>query len=97
MKDRKFGINQGLGYSLTLLACAIYSAFNPDLQIYQNSDSLIHVLSAGEHWTPYYWGQDRLGMFYSLFGIPFDDLFTKLLVMNSLQLFVALLFFPLLP
>ncbi len=86
-------------WQLTLLifAFAIIAftlACSPKLHLLHNGDSLIHILAASEDWTPYYWGQDRLGMFYSLFGIPISSPLNKLITLCSIQIFIALLTFP---
>jgi hypothetical protein len=41
------------------------------LQESQHADSLLLVLTSIQHWTPFYWGQDRYGMLIPLLAMPF--------------------------
>src|SRR4029434_3206453 len=43
-------------------------------------DSLIPILVSLYRWTPFYWGQDRLGMLLPLLAVPFPNPLTHLLV-----------------
>ncbi len=55
-----------------VLAAAIAAWMNSSsLQESQHADSLLLVLTSIQHWTPFYWGQDRYGMVVPLMAMPF--------------------------
>src|SRR5262245_37113347 len=54
------------------------------------ADSLVPILVSLYHWTPFYWGQDRLGMLLPLLALPFRNPLTNLLVQMGLSTFAAL-------
>jgi hypothetical protein len=55
-----------------------------------NGDSLIPMLVSLYRWTPFYWGQDRLGMLLPLLAMPFRNPLTNLLVQMGLSTSAAL-------
>jgi hypothetical protein len=58
-----------------------------------NSDALIPVFISLWRWRPYYWAQERYGMFLALLAAPFKNPLSNLLVMEGLNIFCALLSF----
>ncbi len=58
--------------SLGLLS--LWILFTENFHRHQNSDSVLPVLIGLEHWTPYYWGQNRFGMPVSGFSSLFESL-----------------------
>src|SRR5262249_54521827 len=60
------------------------------LHRYHNGDALVPVLVSLYRWTPFYWGQNRLGMLLPLLAIPFRNPLTNLLVQMGLSTFAAL-------
>ena len=60
------------------------------LHRYYNGDALIPILVSLYHWTPFYWGQNRLGMLLPLLATPFRNPLTNLLVQMGLSTFAAL-------
>ncbi len=60
------------------------------LHRYHNGDALIPTLVSLYRWTPFYWGQDRLGMILPLLAMPFRNPLTNLLVQMGLSTFAAL-------
>jgi hypothetical protein len=60
------------------------------LHRYHNGDALIPVLVSLYRWTPFYWGQNRLGMLLPLLAMPFRNPLTNLLVQMGLSTFAAL-------
>ena len=54
-------------------------------------DSLIPILVSLYRWTPFYWGQDRLGMLLPLLAMPLRNPLTNLLVQMGLSTFAALM------
>jgi hypothetical protein len=60
------------------------------LQRSHTGDSLIPILVSLYRWTPFYWGQDRLGMLLPLLAMPFRNPLTNLLVQMGLSTFAAL-------
>src|SRR5215510_2731597 len=55
-----------------------------------NGDSLIPILVSLYRRTPFYWGQDRLGMLLPLLAMPLRNPLTNLLVQMGLSTFAAL-------
>jgi hypothetical protein len=60
------------------------------LHRYHNGDALIPSLVSLYRWTPFYWGQDRLGMLLPLLAMPFRNPLTNLMVQMGLSTFAAL-------
>ena len=56
----------------------------------QNADSLLLVLISLQHWTPFFWGQDRFGMLVPLIALPLHDPLVNLLVQGWLTTVAAL-------
>lgn len=57
---------------------------------FHNSDSLIPIFVSLEHWTPFYWDQDRFGMFIPFLTLPIRDGFWNLIAQNGISLAVFL-------
>ncbi len=57
----------------------------------QNADSILPILVSLQHWTPFYWGQDRFGMLVPLLAVPIRSPLANLLVQNALTIFAALI------
>jgi hypothetical protein len=60
------------------------------LHYLQDADSLLPVLVSTQHWTPFFWGQDRFGMLVPLIATPFHHPFVNLLVQGWLTIAAAL-------
>jgi hypothetical protein len=58
-----------------------------------NSDALVPVLISLWRWRPYYWSQERYGMFLALLAAPFKNPLINFLVMEGLNIFCGLLSF----
>ncbi len=58
---------------------------------FHNADSIVPILVSLQHWTPFYWGQDRFGMLVPLLAVPIRSPFANLLVQNGLTIFAALI------
>jgi hypothetical protein len=56
----------------------------------QNADSILPSLISIQHWTPFFWGQDRFGMLVPLLAVPFRNPFVNLLVQDWLTIAAAL-------
>ncbi len=61
------------------------------LHDFQNADSLVPVLVSIQHWTPFYWGQDRFGMLVPLLAMPVRNPLGNLLVQGWLMSVAALM------
>ena len=72
-----------------LIITAVWIAFG-HFQFGQHADSLVPVLVSLQHWTPYYWVQDRYGMFIPLLAIPFHNPLTNMMVQSVLGIFAGL-------
>ena len=57
----------------------------------QHADSLLMVLISLQRWTPFFWGQDRLGTLVPLLAMPIRDPFLNLLVQDWLTTAAALI------
>lgn len=55
-----------------------------------DADSLLPVLVSLQHWTPFFWGQDRFGMLVPLLALPFRHPLANLLVQDWLTTAFAL-------
>jgi hypothetical protein len=58
---------------------------------FHNADSLVPILVSLQHWTPFYWGQDRFGMLVPLLSFPIRSPFANLLVQNALTILSGLI------
>ncbi len=56
-----------------------------------NADSLIPIFVSLEHWTPFYWGQDRFGMLLPLLALPIKSSFWNLVAQNTLGVLLLLI------
>jgi len=61
------------------------------LHTLQNADSILPVLVSVQHWTPFFWGEDRFGMLVPLLAMPIRNPFFNLLVQGWLTITAALL------
>jgi hypothetical protein len=61
------------------------------LQTFQNSDSLLLVVISLQHWTPFYWGQDRFGMLAPLLAMWIRDPLGNLLAQGWMTTTAGLL------
>src|SRR5262245_19274452 len=55
-----------------------------------HGDSLLPVLVSLQHWTPFYWEQDRIGMLLPLLAMPIRDPLTNLLIQDGAAIFCGL-------
>jgi hypothetical protein len=60
------------------------------LHQFQHADSLLLVLVSIQHWTPFYWGQDRFGMIVPLVTRAVRDPLWNMLAQGYLTTFAAL-------
>ena len=81
-----------------LLICALAAVCLDLSRIhdYHSSDSLLPVLVSLQHWTPFFWLQDRVGMLVPLLTMPLCHPFTNLLAQDCLYIFSGLAAFLLL-
>jgi hypothetical protein len=81
---------------LLVLASAAICLDLSAIHQYHSSDSLLPVLVSLQHWTPFFWLQDRVGMLVPLVAIPLRHPFANLLVQDGLYIFSGLTSFLLL-
>lgn len=93
---RMWTILGGVGLVAALAVTAICAGGSADVQQYHNSDTVIYSLTSTQAWTPFFWGQDRLGMFFSLVTMPIRDPLWNIVAVNILMSFCALASFVLL-
>ena len=62
-----------------LLISAIWIALGP-IHRHHTADSIVMALVSLYRWTPLYWEQDRLGMFFPLLATPWREPLDNLLV-----------------
>jgi hypothetical protein len=67
------------------------------LHRYHHGDSIIPVLVSLQDWTPFYWGQNRIGMLFPLLAAPVSDPLLNLLVQDGMAIFCGLATMWLLP
>lgn len=77
------------------LCLSLITALDKYVQSHHNSDSVTHSLASHDTWTPFFWGQDRLGMLYSLLGAGIKDPVNNLLFLNVVFVLCVLVMFPL--
>jgi hypothetical protein len=63
---------------------------------YHTSDSLLPVLVSLQHWTPFFWLQDRVGMLVPLVTLPLQHPLGNLLLQDAIYIFCGLAAFFLL-
>lgn len=80
-------------WSLLLLLLAAMAGWISlgELHGSDNADSLLLVLISLQHWTLFFWGQDRFGMLTPLVMAPIRDPFINLLLQGWLTTLAALL------
>ncbi len=78
-------ILQLLFFAVVLLGAA-WVVTSPGRQAFQNADTVLFALTSTQTWTPYYWGQDRLGMLLPLLAMPITNPFLNLLFQDWLSL-----------
>ena len=61
-----------------------------ELQRFQNADSIMYVLMSLQRWTPFVWGQDRIGMLVPLLTLPLQHPMTNLVAQTALDVFAGL-------
>jgi hypothetical protein len=76
-------------------AAAIWIDFGAFHQ-YHTSDSLLPVLVSLQHWTPFFWLQDRVGMLAPLVALPLRHPLGNLLLQDAIYIFSGLAAFFLL-
>src|SRR3954470_21665655 len=79
---------------LLVFVCTAVSAAWIDLgylQTQHNADSLLPILVSLQRWTPFLWGQDRLGMLIPLLAVPIRSPFANLLAQNGATILCGLL------
>lgn len=62
-----------------------------DIHQYADSDGIIQVLISTQHWTPFYWGQNRFGMFFPLLALPIKNPFLNLCFQSTCSFFTFFL------
>ena len=55
-----------------------------------NSDTVVMVLASLYEWTPFFWGQDRLGMVFPLLASPWKHPLDNMLAQAAMTIFVSL-------
>jgi hypothetical protein len=75
-----------------LVLCAVLACWIDFGRIHRehHGDSVLPVLVSLYRWTPFYWGQNRLGMLLPLLARPFHDPVTNLMVQTGLSVFSGL-------
>jgi hypothetical protein len=76
---------------LLVLISAIATAMSLGrLHELQNADSIVPILLSLQRWTPFFWLQDRFGMFVPLLAMPVRDPLMNLVVQGWLMISAAL-------
>jgi len=82
-----------------LLVCAAVALCVPvgRFQRGSSADSILLEVISLQHWTPFYWGMDRMGMLVPLLAIPIRSPLANLLFQNAVCVFATLSAMVLLP
>jgi hypothetical protein len=77
-----------------LLLCVVIACWIDlgTLHRFHDGDTLLPMLTSLYRWTPFFWHQDRVGMFIPLVAAPFKDPFVNILVQGALNVFSLLAF-----
>lgn len=67
-----------------VVATGLLTGASEEFLQHHHADSLLYSLASLQHWTPFYWGQDRLGMFYALPAVAVADPLWNLWTINVL-------------
>jgi hypothetical protein len=84
---------RGLAWAVAVALSALVAGwidFGP-VHAFHHADSLLPVLVSTQHWTPFFWGQDRYGMLVPLLAMPVRNPLANLLVQDWLMIFAGLL------
>ena len=76
-------------YLLLNALAAVWLAFS-SIHAHHNSDSLVSSLSSLYAWTPYFWHQDRVGMFVPLLTSVCSDPMGNLILQTGIMAFAGL-------
>ena len=71
-----------------LVISSVWLAFG-HLEYSQHADSLVLTLASLQHWTPYFWYQDRYGMLIPLLTIPVHNPLTNMMLQSALGILAA--------
>lgn len=70
-----------------LTVCINFSS----IHAYHNADTLIPALASLQYWTPYYWGQERLGLLFAFLAQPIKSPLYNLLFQTQCSILCAVL------
>jgi hypothetical protein len=93
MNRRRFLRAVGVGKALSLgmtAGAALWIGFG-ELHRFQIGDTVVYALVSLQWWTPFMWGQDRIGMLVPLLALPFRDPMANLIAQATLDAFAGLL------
>jgi hypothetical protein len=78
-------------YAIALVcALAAWIDLTPVFHWGHNSDSVLPLVIARDHWTPFFWGQNRFGMFLALAVSPIHDAWTMFFAYHWLLISLSL-------
>ncbi len=83
--------------ALGAIAAATIAIDLGSIHRFDQADSIVPTLCSLNHWTLYYWAQDRMGMLLPLLAIPVRNPLHNLLLQSGLNIFAGLVCFFLLP
>lgn len=78
----------GLWLAVYAVAASLLALSN--LFALHKADSLIYTLGSLDHWSPYFWEQDRVGMLIPLLISPVRNPFANLVVQTGFTAFLGL-------
>lgn len=80
---------QALVVFILIFVTAVWLSLS-SLQSEQNGDSIVPVLVSLQHWTAFYWEQDRFGMLVPLLARPIHNPLHNLIFQSILSIFAAI-------
>jgi hypothetical protein len=86
---RSVRVSKVLSLGMTAGA-ALWIGFG-ELHRFQTGDTAVYALVSLQRWTPFAWGQDRIGMLVPLLALPFRDPMANLIAQATLDALAGLL------
>lgn len=95
MLERRRRLQAALGLAGFIVAISLWMDFSA-FHNHQHSDALIPILVSLQHWTPFFWAQDRFGMFVPWLARGLRSPFANLVFQDGVNIALGIASFALL-